>query len=69
MSEIRPRINAVRIAAAVLITGLAVLQGHWLLLLPAVVLAYQAYRGLTCAVCEAGFCDGWEEKEGKDPAG
>lgn len=50
-------IEILRIAAAVLLGSLAWFQGHWLLLIPAAILAYQAYRSMTCVLCEAGFCD------------
>jgi len=57
------RINTLRIAAAALLTGFAWFQEQWLLLVPAAILAYQAYRRLTCVFCEAGFCD---EESGKE---
>ncbi len=62
----KARVNIMRIAAALILGLLAVFQGQWLLLLPAALLGYQAYRDLACVLCEAGFCDGWPEKEEKE---
>ena len=50
------RIRRTRIIAAVLLFILAVVQAEWFLLLPAAFFGYQAFRDISCVICEAGFC-------------
>jgi hypothetical protein len=55
--------NKWRLIAGLLLAGLALLKAQWLILIPAGVLLYLAYRDIKCVLCEAGFCEEGEWRE------